>query len=292
MQSVRPELFFPFAIGYFVYIYMMDSWTTARIFNHFGRHTTFRHILPARGATYLMQVINYAAGQAAFGYYLKKRDGIPFSSSLSLFTFIALIDLFSLFTFAVIGTFYYRFVFDGFDLSGAVVLFVLAAYGGLILIHQFWQGPFSARLKQSENKILKWIYAHDFFHAFNNAHLKDYFYIAGYRLFITLPLNVSMFFAILTFEAHVPFWIIFAAIPMVVIVGVLPIAPGGLGTTNAATVVLLSPFLTSTLLDNGDFTAESLVLTASLVWMGTNYFIKALCGALCLKFTSKDIFKA
>lgn len=292
LKSVRPAIFFPFAISYFVYIYLVDSWTTAKIFNHFGRHTTFRHILPARGVTYLMQVVNYAAGQASFGYYLKKRDGIPFSSSLSLFSFIGLIDLYWLVTFALIGVWVHPFVFEGIDLSRYLILFALAAYVGLILVHQFWRGPFSKRLKKSDNKILRWIYTHDFFHTFSNAGLKDYVCIAGYRFWITLPLNVSMFFALMTFETFVPFWVVFSAIPLVVIIGILPIAPGGLGTTNAATVILLSPFVTGELLQSGTFTAESLVLTASLAWMGINYFLKALFGTVCLKFASKDLFKA
>lgn len=291
LKSVRAEIFFPLATAYFLYMYFVDAWTTVKIFNHFGRHTTLKNILPARGVTYLMQVVNYAAGQASFSYYLKKKNGIPLSNSLGIFSFIALVDLYWLLTFALIGSFYQRFSIGAVDLTKIVILFVAAAYASLIVMHQFWQGPLSQRFKQSKNRVLKWIYAHDFFHTFNKSSVTDYFKIAAWRFLIALPLNTFLFFAILTFDASVPFWAVFAATPLVIIVGVLPITPGGIGTTNAVMVALLSPLVVGKLLESGTFTAEGLIFTASLIWMGTNYFLKALLGAICLKFTSKDLFR-
>ena len=77
--------------------------------------------------------------------------------------------------------------------------------------------------------------------------------------------------------------------PLIFLIGTIPITPGGLGTTSAATVELLSPHLTGSILSKVG--AKQILFAASLMWVFVNYVLKAILGAVLLKIESRDMFK-
>ena len=89
-----------------------------------------------------------------------------------------------------------------------------------------------------------------------------------------------------------PFVKILGNIPIVFFIGTLPITPGGLGTTNAAMVELLSPYMTSSIFSSGKINPKELMFTLTLLWMFINYALKALVGFIFLKGVTKDLLKA
>jgi uncharacterized membrane protein YbhN (UPF0104 family) len=80
------------------------------------------------------------------------------------------------------------------------------------------------------------------------------------------------------FGAKVNGMIILATVPIIFMLGALPLTPGGLGTVQVAMVVLLRDKIQTPLFTQGEIQAEELLFALSLSWMAVNYLLKALFG--------------
>ncbi|MBI5298704.1 MAG: flippase-like domain-containing protein, partial [Deltaproteobacteria bacterium] len=136
----------------------------------------------------------------------------------------------------------------------------------------------------------QWIRKKDIFRIFKEARFTDYIRLAVLRIPIHISLIISMYVVLKTFGVLVPFVKILGNIPLAILIGTIPITPGGLGTTNAALVELLNPYLKGPLFDSGTITPSELLFAASLLWMFANYLFKTLVGAFCLRHVSKSLF--
>ena len=82
-----------------------------------------------------------------------------------------------------------------------------------------------------------------------------------------------------------------ANVPIVFLIGTLPITPGGLGTTNAAMVELLSPYLSGSIFANNQVSPKELLFAATLLWMFANYMMKIITGVILMRGVSRDLFR-
>lgn len=285
-------LFIALTVGYFFYQYLFDSYATTKIFNHFGHALHIRDIFSARGATYLIMNINYAASQAAFAYYLKRTKNISVSEVSSIFLLIMFVDFYWIIALAFFGSFFQDYTLSGLDLGTFVRLFTYAAAAAFLLHLIFWRkwyvkifqnrAPFKPFTLLREKK---------FFRIFNRTRTRDYFYIALLRAPLHLAIIFGLYLAVFCFNAEIPFVKILGNVPLVYFIGTIPITPGGLGTTNAAMVALLHPYVTSPLFDQGVLTPQTLIFALTLSWMFANFILKILFGALWLKRSSRELFQ-
>lgn len=292
LQYVRLETFIPFAIGYFIWIFFVDVFALVRVLKRFGFKVPFKSLLPARGVTYLLMVLNYGAAQAGFAYYLKRTHRIPIWEALSVFFFIAVIDLYWVITLALVGSFFQEYEISGIQLKNFVWLVSAVAYFLFFLNYLFWRGPLYQKLEKKNWRVIHWIRNKDIFRLFKEAIWLDYLRLALLRTPIHVSLIISMYVVLKTFDVFVPFLYILGNMPLVFLVGTIPITPGGLGTANAVIVELLKPYLTGAMFETTKITPAELLLAASLLWMFANYALKVLFGAYCLKKVSKELFKA
>lgn len=291
LSYVRLETFIPFAIGYFLFIYLADVVAMILVLKRFGFKVPIKSLLPARGVTYLLMVLNYGAAQAGFAYYLKRTHRIPIWEALSIFFFVGVVDLYWVFTLAFIGSFFQDYQLRGFELKNFVWIVSSGAYFIFILNYLFWRGPLYQKLENKNWRFLTWIREKDIFRLFKEASLFDYLKLFLLRTPIHVSLIISMYIVLKTFDVTVPFLKILGNMPLAFLVGTIPITPGGLGTANAVIVELLNPHLKSPLFDQGIITASELLLAASLLWMFSNYLLKILVGLFCLKKVSKELFR-
>ncbi len=292
LSHVNIPLFTLFAVGYFVFIFFIDSWVMQRVITRFSKPVKFRDIFQARGATYLVMIINYPASQAAFAYYLKRRYGIPIFEALGIFLFIIFIDLIWIISLAFAGSFFQTYSVIGVPLGPIVQKVAISAYIFLFLWLAFW-GRWLQKLtgKKFTFSLLEKIRKRRVFHIFNQAKGFDYLKVAVMRTPIHITIIISMYVVIHTFHASIPFVKILGNVPLVFFIGTLPITPGGLGTTNAAMVELLSPYLTGQIFASSSVTPKSLLFTATLLWMFGNYLMKVIVGTFFLRRISGDLFK-
>lgn len=282
LSYVSLPVFIPFTIIYFLIVYFADIFVMSKVLKRFGHDVSVKELIPVRGATYLLMILNYAASQGAFAYYLKKTHRIPIFEALSIFFFIALVDLTWIMTLALIGSFFQDVVLAGQHLGRIVQIFALCFYSALFLSHYFWNRSW---------RVILWLRSKKIFKTFAEASPKDYFRTAAMRTPIHCSIIVAFYVLMKTFHADIPFVQILGNMPLVFLVGILPITPGGLGTTNAAMVTLLSPHVTGSLFQTSDITPAEMILAASLLWMFSNYLFKILTGIFCIRKVSVDLFE-
>lgn len=274
-------------------MYAVDCYTISKVLTRFGYPVTPGELIPARGVTYLIMLLNYPASQAAFAYYLKRTRGVPIFEVLGIIFFIAFVDLYMMITLAFIGSFFQEAVIKNIDISQAVRNFALIAYCALIFNIAFWEGWFS-KIFRTEKKfrITEWIRSKRVFCVFNDAELKDYFKIALLRSPLHFSIIFFLYIVFLAFHAHVPFINVLADVPIAFLVGTIPITPSGIGTTNYVITELLSPYVTGPLISAGVVTAGSVVFAMTILWMFVNFSLKALVGFGWLQRVSKQLFQS
>jgi hypothetical protein len=274
--------------SYCLLMYFLDTLVMTKILKHFGHECSYKDTLCARGVTYLIMIINYAASQVAFALYQNRKHGMPMAEMFGIFGIIVVIDLLILATLAFITTFFTTWPFDVFGMSLVrfVRIFTFVAYAGLILSICFWRGYLG------KIGFLEKFRSKDFFSVLQRAGFKDYIAVGLLRLPVHVFIMCGMYLAVQPFNVHIPLVKILSNIPIIFFIGALPISPGGLGTSNAALVELLKPFLTGPAITSGIATAGEMLFSFSLAWMFANYIMKGAIGAVSLKFASRDLFKA
>lgn len=287
LKLINIPYFCVLAVGYALIMYIIDTFSICWILTGFGHSGKFREILPARGLTYLIMIINYAASQVAFALYENRRHGLPMSEMFGIFGIIVVIDLYILATLAFITTFFtsWPYMVGSMNIGDFVRIFTIIGYVVFLLNVAFWKGAFG------KIGFLEKLRTKDFFSVLSRAGIKDYLKVMAYRLPVHTFIMLGMYLAIKPFNVDVPLIAILSNIPLIFFIGALPISPGGLGASNVALVELLKPFVSSPLITEGKFSAGEILLSFSLLWMFANYIMKALIGVVCLKFVSFDLFK-
>lgn len=281
-----------FLVGYFFLIYAVDAVVTRYIICRFIKNVPLKDVFIARGVTYLLMVISYPASQAGFAYYFKRRYHIPIFQILGTFLFIMMIDMWWIMTFAFAGSFYQEYSLAGIDLSRTVRISVLIVYGTYIAWFAFWRRwPDKGFWKAITPSFIEKQRARGVFRIFTRAAAADYLRVALMRLPIHATIIISIYVVVKTFGCHIPFTQILGNVPLVFFIGMLPITPGGIGTTNAAMVELLHTHLTGPIFAAGAITPAQLLFSASLLWMFGNYLLKILTGVIFMNLVSKKLFK-
>jgi uncharacterized membrane protein YbhN (UPF0104 family) len=275
-----------FALGYFFFIYLVDSWVMTKVLSDFSYKVDFKDIVYARGFTYLIMVINYPASQAAFAYYLKRRYKIPIVEALGVFFFIVFIDLMWIITLAFAGSFFQDYQLGGVDLGRTVKILVICVYAFAFLWIAFWRRWLPLKFAFIERQRKRRA-----FHIFEQAKVIDYVKIAVMRIPIHFTIIISMYVVLKTFGVSIPFTVILGNLPLVFLLGTLPITPGGLGTTNAAMVELLYRHVSGPIFATGQVTPQEMIFTATLLWMFANYMLKIIVGTTLIKKVSTHMFE-
>ena len=284
--------FLGFSFLYFFFIYIVDAAVTRAVLSRFTRKVPLKDVILARGVTYLIMVVSYPASQAGFAYYFKRRYKIPIFEVLSTFIFIMFVDLWWIVTLAFAGSFFQEYTVGDVNLSRLVFTVALVFYGAYIVWLAFWRRWPDRRFwkfvtpvfveRQRKRKI---------FDLFKKAQLKDYVRTAAMRIPIHFTIIVSMYVVVRTFGCDIPFTQILSNIPIIFLIGTLPITPGGLGTSNALMVELLKGHVTGPVFKTGAVTPAELIFSASLLWLFINYLLKIITGSVLMGFVSRKLFE-
>ena len=292
LSYVNIPAFVSFSVAYFALIFIVDSWVMKHMFHTFSHRVRFTDILRARGATYLIMVLSYPASQAAFAYYFRRRYKTPIFDALGIFFFILFVDLMWIITLAFVGSFFQDYTIGKVELGSVVQKVAAVAYALAFAWIAFWQ-RWPGRISGLQFKIpaIARLRQRRVFHIFNNASALDYLKVGIMRTPIHFTIIISMYVIMQTFHTSIPFLKILGNMPLVFLIGTLPITPGGLGTTNAAMVELLHPYVTGSIFASGEVTPKQILFTATLLWMFSNYVLKVIVGTFLLKRVSRDLFR-
>jgi uncharacterized membrane protein YbhN (UPF0104 family) len=281
LSYVRLAPFLLFSVVYFLGILMLDTWGLTKVIGKFSHPVSFRELLPVRCVTYLLSIVNYNAGQAGIALSLKRKQGASFFKTLGSLVFVAATDLYWLIALALLGSFFFDLNYQGIVLKDWVQRIAIFAFAALFLHMAFWQRWFSRILPVKIHfAFADWIRGRHIFQTFHHAKVGDYLRIALYRLPIHLLIFSSVWILVHLFGATISWRDIMGSVPVIFLIGALPITPGGLGSVQFAMVELLQDKIASPAITQGDVRPQELLLALSLSWMAANYLLKVLAGFL------------
>jgi len=181
--------------------------------------------LVMRGATYLLSVLHYGAGQGGMAYFLKTHYGVPLGRAAGAVMLTMGTNAITVAAFATLGI-----ALGGAPASPALrtVILVFGAGVPVYLALVAWRPAFLARIG-----LLRPLF---------DAGVRGHLVIAAARVPHVAVLIAGHFTAMRLFSIQVPVSEAVALLPIVFIISVLPISPSGLGTSQAAAVALFARF--------------------------------------------------
>ncbi len=90
-------------VPYSFFFFLIDSAVVWRVVNWFNTPVRYTDILPIRGSSYILSILNEQVGKGAMGLYLYRRYGVPGWEVGSSMIFIMFCEFFYLLTWATIG---------------------------------------------------------------------------------------------------------------------------------------------------------------------------------------------
>ena len=139
IAGANAALFFGGMIGLYLALWFVDSAAIAWVYRRYhAPELRFVDVVPVRGATYILGILNYAVGAAAMALFFRRRHGVGLVEGGGSLLVLMAVDFGLAMTLVVVGGSVlppgWREVTLG---IGAV--FVVAVVGHLV----FWRGPWS-----------------------------------------------------------------------------------------------------------------------------------------------------
>ncbi|HWM92992.1 MAG TPA: lysylphosphatidylglycerol synthase transmembrane domain-containing protein [Thermoanaerobaculia bacterium] len=242
-----------------------DTFGTREALAAAGVRRPWREVLLARGASYLLGLLSYVAGQGGMGFHLA-RTGVPVGRSAGavLLLMIANGIVLVLLGAAGLGIELARGGLEGAP-TELLALTVAAAFSGtlayllVIAIRPRWLERYSLLAPLLEAGVA--------------GHLRA---IAA-RFPHMLLLVVLHWGAFRVWGIEVPFFLGLALNPIVLLIAALPVTPGGLGTTQALQVLFFGPYASA-----------PIVLAFSLVHHVIGQMVQAAVGFVCLAILRRE----
>ncbi len=246
-STARWGMFWVAAFGIYAALFAMDSMTVWWVYRRFHvPEIRYRDVLPARGASYLLGILNYAAGSAAMAFYFKKRFKVSMLEGGASLLLLMLVDL-GLVTIAVllggsmlppewtsatVVTLGSTVVTWQMAIQGLGLAFAVGAVGHIV----FWRAPWKwgplERIRSIES-----------LRGFRAATIVDYVKIGLIRAPVTALYVLMHGLTLIAFHIQVPWARLLVYVPIQMLIAVVPISPSGLGTVNVAQRFLYEPYV-------------------------------------------------
>ena len=217
--------FVPTVIAVAAGVFLVDSGCLVALFRRFNAPVTYREVLPIKGASYFLNVINYNAAAAAIGLFFRNRKRVPLLESLGSMLWLNFLDIVSLTTLMMIGI-----VVAGDLLEPKLLRLLLISAGAiyLILIGSciYWIGGFDFFFM---GRFRTW----QIFSTFRRATLRDYGIFLAMRIGFSASYILSQLVSMPFFDMHPTLQELVLYVPVITFVGTIPLTTiAGLGTVQ------------------------------------------------------------
>jgi len=190
---------------YSFFFFLIDSAVVWRVINWFNTTVAYTDILPVRGSSYILSILNEQVGKGAMGIYLYRRHGVPGWELGSSMLFIMLCELLYLSGWATIG-----WIISGDtlpDVFAAIPYLFCGILALFALLHAVMSRPTTADERSFRNRPV--------FRAFRDAHWWYYPTIAVIRSPAILAAVVIYTFALRLFGVDVGFGTMLGYLPVI-----------------------------------------------------------------------------
>ncbi len=140
-------------IPYSAFFFLIDSLVVWRVVSWFNTPVRYSAILPIRGSSYILSILNEQVGKGAMGIYLNRRYGVPGWEVGSSMIFIMFCEFFYLLAWATIGWSLRRHEFP--EVFGLIPWIACAAAIFLVAWLLFFRGPLGRGIALREKPLFK-----------------------------------------------------------------------------------------------------------------------------------------
>ncbi len=253
-------------VPYSLFFFLVDSLVVWRVVNWFNTKVAYGDILPIRGSSYILSILNEQVGKGAMGLYLNRRHGVPGWEVGSSMIFIMFCEFFYLLGWANVG---YAIGSDGLPATFAAIPLI-----GLVAVVFFvgWQLFFSGRIAPGSG-----LRHRPLFKSFREAGVGNYLVVILLRSPAMLGAVVVYTFALRLFGVEIGF---------VQMLGVLPVIFFGAATPGPMRSVAITLWVALFPGNEGEMTAFGFVQHNFFI------FFNAAIGLLFLRRANRELFGA
>ena len=275
LGSVSPLLVLGLTLAEVIAAWIYDAFSITVLVRRFHAPVRFREIVPIKGASFLLNVVNYNAGVLAIAYFLRDRRRVPFLETLGSMLLLSGVDLFVMALFVGAG-----FLVFGASVDPAVQPIVAGLVpllvGGFLANLVFWK-------VEPRLPLLHGLTRRSLFNSLRRARVTDYALLSVLRLGLIVVYAAYQWVFFLVFGVQVPLPVLLVTYPVLVFIGTLPLSVGGFGSTQVAARYFFAPFVLA-----ASAHPEAVVdacttasLTGFLVW-------RVAIGLFCLPFARQS----
>ena len=140
-------------VPYSFLFFLIDSLVIWRVINWFNAPVGYLDILPIRGSSYILSIINEQVGKGAMALYLNRRDGVPGWEVGSSMLFVMFCEFYYLLGWATVG-----FWISGSSLPaefGVIPYVAIAAIAFFVVFVLFFRGTIAPGAALRERPVFK-----------------------------------------------------------------------------------------------------------------------------------------
>jgi hypothetical protein len=269
LLSVSPFLILGLTLVEVLCAWLYDSLTLTILLRRFHAPVRYGEVVAIKGASLLLNVVNYNAGVLAIAYFLRDRRRVPFLETLGSMLLLNGVDLFVMALSMGLG---WIVVGDALDpvLLPLVATIVPLMVGGFLANGLFWK-------VEPRLRLLHGLTRRSLFASLRRATFADYVVLSALRLGLVVIYWTYQYIILQVFGIDVPVSSLLVIYPMMVFVGTLPISVSGFGSSQLAARFFFAAFVLA-----GASHAEAVVdacttasLTGFLIW-------RVVVGVICL----------
>lgn len=231
--------FIPVAIVLCICVFLFDSWCLVQLFTRFNEPVAYREMLPLKGTSYFLNVINYNAAAAGIALFFRNRKRVPFLEALSSMLWMNFIDIVSLASLMLLGFGLAMAGGYGIDPRYQMILVGLAGFIFLVLIGScvYWNAGFDWFIL---GRFRSW----RIFTAFSKAKFGDYARFLGLRTLFVATYVIAQWVCMPFFEMDASLPELFLYVPVLTFVGTIPLTTiAGMGTVQVLMREFFLPFV-------------------------------------------------
>ena len=231
-RDARLDLFVPEVLAAAFFWFLIDSRTLSYLFTRFNTPVSWSEARSIRGVSYLLTALNWNAGTAGIIVHLRRFKGIPALESTGSMLFYQYFDGFILVGLALLGAsaFAESATLETIQrVTGIVFLVQLMIFAILTTSYPSWN--WLSKIRQA--RIVK---------PFRSVNWADAVFFLSFKLAYFMVFIWIFWAGSHAFGVEVPFGVVLASAPAVMMVATIPIAPAGLGTQAAAMLFFWSEY--------------------------------------------------
>lgn len=273
-RLVRLHLFIPLILIVFPITYISDSLSHHLAFTWLVERTRFFEVLLARGASFILGMLNFFIGLGGIGYWFSRTKKVPAGEAASAIVFVMFMNLFPIIVLSSVGVIlmpdFHLSHFFTISSEGHLVRIVFITLMVLLFQIFIW-------VRKPEAPLARWLFFRGPFLVFDRVKFRHFAIVFGIKFFSFSSVLLGIWLGLKTFGVDLSLLHIITYVPLVLLIGSIPITVFQLGTTQAAWLFFFR-----------DLAPPATLVAFSVLWSFGFIVMRMATGFACLPRALKD----